>query len=75
MLKEYERGEIMKKIEITIEETYVQSFDIMANSEEEAMELAEKMYKKGELVLEKGEVQHRQMAVTGGSMPSEWWEF
>lgn len=65
----------MKKFEITIEEMYVQSFDIMADSVFEAIELAEKMYKKGELVLEKGEVQHKQMAVTGGSMPSEWWEF
>lgn len=48
---------------ISIEETVVGEFNVTANSEEEALEIARKKYCKGELVLEPGETQYKQMAV------------
>ena len=42
----------MKKLKITIEETIDQDFEIEANSEGEAYELAIKKYKEGEFVLD-----------------------
>lgn len=53
----------MKRFVIAIEETAVQEFTVYANSAEEAMELAGRRYRKGEYVLEPGEVQFRQMAI------------
>ena len=53
----------MKEFTIAIEETVVQEFRVMAESAEDAIELTEKQYKNGELILESGEVQFRQMAV------------
>lgn len=56
-------GETRKYI-ITIEETIVQDFEIEAESPEEAFEMAEKKYEAGEFVLEPGEVQMVQIAVS-----------
>lgn len=56
-------GETRKYI-ITIEETIVQDFEIEAESPEEAFEMAEKKYDAGEFVLEPGEVQMVQIAVS-----------
>ncbi len=39
---------------VNIEEVVSQQFDIVANSEKEALEIARQMYKEGELVLEPG---------------------
>lgn len=64
----------MKKFIIAIEETVVQEFEVMAEDSIEALEIAEQKYRKGELVLEPGEVQFRQMASVGNE-PTEWMEF
>ena len=53
----------MKEFTIAIEEMTVQEFKVIADSEEEAIELAEKKYKDGEFVLESGEVHFKQMTV------------
>lgn len=63
----------MKRFVIAIEETVVQEFTVDADSAEEAMKLAERLYRKGEYVLEPGEVQFRQMAITEPSSEvTEW---
>ncbi len=64
----------MKKFIIAIEETVVQEFEVMADNSIEALEIAEQKYRKGEFVLEPGEVQFRQMASVGDE-PTEWMEF
>ncbi len=64
----------MKKFIIAIEETVVQEFEVMAEDSIEALEIAEQKYRKGEFVLEPGEVQFRQMASVGDE-PTEWMEF
>lgn len=66
----------MKKYVVVIEETCAQEFEVIADNAEEALKIARKSYKKGEFVLEPGECQHRQIAV---SLPNEeiteWEEF
>lgn len=64
----------MKKFIIAIEETVVQEFEVMAEDSIEALEIAEQKYRKGEFVLEPGEVQFRQMASVEDE-PTEWMEF
>lgn len=64
----------MKKFIIAIEETVVQEFEVIADDSIEALEIAEQKYRKGEFVLEPGEVQFRQMASVGVD-PTEWIEF
>lgn len=63
------------KIIVSIEETVVQDFVIEAESLGEAMEIAEKKYKAGEIVLEPGEPQFRQMSATDGKHYTDWTEF
>ena len=53
----------MQIYKIAIEETVVEEFEVMANSAEEALEIAEEKYQDGEFVLAPGEVQHKQMAI------------
>lgn len=67
----------MKKIKVTIEEHIVQSFEIEADSIEEAMELAENKYKNGDIVLESGEVHTRLMNAEDPETydVTEWKEF
>lgn len=61
---------------VVIEETVVQEFKIVAKSAEDALKQTEKKYKDGELVLDPGEVQCKQMRVTyPGCEISEWYEF
>jgi len=52
------------KYTITIEETVTKDFEIEANSAGEAYETAERKYKSGEFVLDPGECQFRQIAIT-----------
>lgn len=67
---------IMKKFVIAIEETVVQHFEIKAENIELAMEMAEKKYNNGEVVLEPGEVCFKQMAVLEPYEEiMEWTEF
>lgn len=66
----------MKKFIITIEETCVEDFEVEANDAEEAMNVAEEKYNKGEFVLTSGEVQFKQMAISSPlDECTEWVEF
>jgi hypothetical protein len=66
-----------KKFAVTIEETVSGEFYIYANSKEEAMKIAEKKYRNGELVLSPGNLVCKQMSVkdTEESTECEWVEF
>lgn len=64
------------KYKVAIEETVVGEFEVEADSPGEALELAEERYRKGQYVLEPGEVQFRQMSIVGPeSEATEWKEF
>ena len=66
-----------KKIKVTIEEHIVQAFEIEADNIDEAMEIAEKKYKNGVIVLESGEVQAKLMMAEDpeNDTVTEWKEF
>ena len=71
----------MKKYKVVIEETLVDTFEVLAGSIDEARKIAVKKYKDSEFVLEPGECQHRQIAVLSseeeiekGAEP-QWIEF
>ena len=64
------------KYQITIEETVAKDFLVEADNSEEACKIAEVKYKIGEFVLDPGECQFKQMAISGPSEAcTEWWEF
>lgn len=61
---------------ITIEETVAKDFEIEASSADEAYETAEQKYKSGRFILDPGECQFRQIAITGPRDEcAEWREF
>ena len=65
-----------KKFVIAIEETVVQEFKIIADTTEKTMEIAEKQYKDGNLLLSPGEVQFKQMAIVKPeNEATDWCEF
>lgn len=59
------------KYKVTIEESISQTFEIEAESEEQAAEIAEGMYRNCEIVLDDSCVVERQMSVNDG----DWREF
>ena len=66
----------MEKYTVAIEETVVEEFSILAESEQEAIDIAIKKYKTGEFVLSPGEVQfHKISVVEPSSKAVEWFEF
>ena len=61
---------------ITIEETVAKDFEVEADDAEKAYETAEQKYNSGEFVLDPGECQFRQIAITAPSdEATEWREF
>lgn len=69
------------KVKLTIEETVVETFEIEVPYDEDglgnATEIGIEKYKNGELVLEPGEVQFRQIMAESidGSFATDWTEF
>lgn len=65
------------QFKITIEEMVSQSFNVEAETMEEAMEIAEARYKSGEFVLEPGNLVSKQMMgeEIGSNDSTEWVEF
>ena len=66
----------VKKFVIAIEEMICQEFDVVAETAEEAMETAEKLYKAGTFVLVNVAVCAKQMAIVSPDEDvTEWCEF
>lgn len=65
--------EQMKSYFVTIEEQVSQTFEVKAENEQEARKTAEEKYRKGEFVLEPGEVTARRMMVTEPNDAEEIW--
>ena len=66
-----------KKFIITIEEMVTEDFEVLAETEEEAVEIATEKYNSGEFVLEPGKLVSKQMEihnVTDGEY-TDWFEF
>ena len=65
----------MKTVRVAIEESVVQEFEITVdNDEDSAIDIAIQKYNAGELVLEPGEIQFRQIAAVE-PYSTEWVEF
>ncbi len=68
-------------VKVTIEETVSETFEIEVPDSDDgigdAVEIGIQKYKTGEIVLEPGEVQFRQISAEAidGSMSTEWKEF
>ncbi len=62
-----------KVFKVAIEETVVGTFDICAESSEDALELAIQKYRAGELVLEPGEVVGKQITVVEPDADGNIW--
>lgn len=66
----------MKKFVIVIEEIVAQEFVVEADDVEQAMQIAESKYRRGEFVLAPGELVAKQMAVVKpDNEVREWREF
>ncbi len=63
----------MKKYVVAIEETVVQTFEVEANSQEEALRKVETGYKNGNYVLESAEVQAKKMSVLNSDNEFDKW--
>ncbi len=66
----------MKKFTIAIDEMICQEFEVAAETADEAMEVAEKLYKSGTFVLDNAELCAKQMAIVSPDEDvTEWCEF
>lgn len=64
------------KIQVTIEEHIAETFEVEADSLEEAMEIASQKYDEGEFVLDAYQVPNiKLMMADNGQFQSEWREF
>lgn len=65
------------KVLVTIEETISESFEVEADSINEALEIAKHKYNTGEFVIESGNVTNKmiQGIVEGSDEETEWIEF
>lgn len=77
LLTKAEIPTIKKKFIVDIEEAVVSSFEVEAETMEEAMEIAEEKYWSGEFVVCPGDVAARQMRASNEdfSEQTEWTEF
>ena len=66
-----------KKFIITIEEMVTEDFEVFAETEEEAVEIATKKYNSGEFVLEPGNLVAKQMEIHNVTDDeyTDWFEF
>lgn len=53
----------MKKFNVTIEEVISEDFEVLAEDEKQAIEIIRDKYKKGEFVLEPGNLLSKQMKI------------
>ncbi len=64
------------KFIVWIQETVTDGFTVEAKNEEEALEIAQEKYRKGEFVLEPGELLEKQIcAVSPDGKCTDWQEF
>lgn len=77
LLKKAEISTTKKKFVIDIEEAVVSSFRVEAETLEEAMEIAEEKYWRGEFIVCPGDVAARQMRASSENFmeTTEWTEF
>lgn len=66
-----------KKFIVTIEETISQSFEVVAEDDNEAIDIAIKKYDSGEFCLSPGSLVAKQMAVENvtDNLFTDWFEF
>lgn len=66
-----------KKFVITIEEMVTEDFEVFAETEEEAVEIATEKYNSGEFVLEPGNLVAKQMQIHNVTDDeyTDWFEF
>jgi len=66
----------MQKFKITIEEMVSETFEVLADNDDQAISIAIEKHKSGEFVLEPGNLVAKQMFVESeGRMPIDWFEF
>lgn len=63
------------KIKVRIEEHTCQTFDVEADTIEEAIQIAEQKYYDGEFVLDNANVTAKLMMADDGNKQTEWEEF
>ena len=72
--RSHERSATMAKVRVCIEETISKEFEIEVPDGKDPTDVAIEKYKSGELVLDPGEPQFRQVCVLSPD-PTEWVEF
>jgi len=66
----------MQKFTITIEEIVTETFEVLANNDEQAIGIAIEKYNNGGFVLEPGKLVAKQMAVESeGNVSIDWFVF